>query len=101
VTEPTLLLLWAAMWGLCAFAYARGTAYGLRFLEDEALIDTGAREFHVELLLGPPGRNYQRFYAAHSPRFGRSTTLLMISAHLMASAVIFLLPVVLAQHLAA
>jgi hypothetical protein len=100
VTEPILLLLWAAAWALCAFGYLRGTAYGLRFLEDHALIDTAARDFHAELLFGPPGRNYQRFYAAHSPRFGKSTTLLMIAAHLMTSAVVFLLPVVLAQRIA-
>ena len=91
-------MMWAAVWAICAFGYLRGTAYGLRFLEDQALIDTAARDFHAELLFGPPGRNYQRFYAAHSPRFGKSTTLLMITAHLLMSVFVFALPVVLVHR---
>ena len=100
MTEHTQFLLWAAAWTICAFGYGRGTVYGLRFLEDHALIDTGAREFQSELLFGPPGQNYKRFYFAHSPRFGKSTTLLMIAAHLLASVFVFALPVVLAQRVA-
>lgn len=94
-----LLLMWTTVWALCAFGYLRGAAYGLRFLEDHALIDTSARAFHAELLFGRPGRNYQRFYAAHSARFGKTTTLLMIAAHLLTSAVVFTLPVFLAQRI--
>src|SRR5262245_2583385 len=100
MTELIQLLFWATAWTICAFGYLRGTAYGLRVLEDHALVDTDARDFHAELLFGPPGRNYQRFYAAHSPRFGKSTTLLMITAHLLTSAFVLALPVVLAERLA-
>src|SRR5262245_65770858 len=99
VTEPIQLALWATLWAICAFGYGRGALYGLRFLEDHAGIDTSSREFHSELLFGAPGQNYQRFYAAHSPRFGKSTTLLMITAHLLMSVFVFALPVVLAQRL--
>ena len=93
-----LLLMWTTVWAICAFGYLRGTAYGLRFLEDHALIDTDSREFHADLLFGPPGQNYRRFYVAHSPRFGKSTTLLMITAHLLSSVFVFALPVVLVHR---
>jgi hypothetical protein len=100
VTGQIEIYAWAAMWTLGALAYLRGTVYGLRFLEDHALVDTDTRAFLAELLFGRPGQNYRRFYAAHSPRFGKSTTLLMITAHLLTSAFVFSLPVVLANRLA-
>ena len=100
MTEAIQLVLWATVWAICAFGYGRGALYGLRFLEDHAAIDTSSRAFHTELLFGAPGQNYQRFYAAHSPRFGKSTTLLMITAHLLMSVLVFALPAVLSQRIA-
>jgi hypothetical protein len=74
---------------------AGGIVYGLRFLRKNNLVDTRVPQFIGETLFGHIGYNYKLFYQAHSQKYGKSKTRLLLAVHFASAFMVFALPVIL------
>ncbi len=93
--EDSQFYLFIAIWPLFAIGYGGGIVYGLRFLRKNNLVDTRVPEFVGDMLFGHIGYNYKLFYQAHSIKYGKSKTRLLLAIHFVSGAMVFILPIFL------
>ena len=93
--EDSQFYLFVSIWPLFAVGYGGGIVYGLRFLRKNNLVDTLVPQFVGDMLFGRIGHNYKLFYQAHSHKYGKAKTWLMLAIHFASAFMVFALPVIL------
>jgi len=91
----TQFYIFVTIWPLFAFGYGGGIVYGLRFLRKNNLVDTRVPQFVGDMLFGRIGYNYKLFYQAHSQKYGKAKTSLLLAIHFASAFMVFAFPVIL------
>ncbi len=85
-------IMFITVWPLFAIGYGGGIIYGLRFLRKNDLIDTKVTQFVGDALFGRIGSNYKLFFQAHSQKYGKPKTIILLAIHLASAFMVFAFP---------
>lgn len=74
-------LVFLGLMTLCVAGFHGGILYGVRFLRQQRLIDTGTFSSLFSFLSADIGPGYRLFYRAHAEAHGRPWTVLALCIH--------------------